>query len=93
MINLRILERTEHAYKNLEAVCGMLNALCKTDTIYTVGVTYFDYGQNWKWTTILNNKGVQVLNPREWEEIYVAETAHDLALIVEGIRADKYFHE
>ena len=57
----RILNKEEQAYKNMEAVCGILNALCKTDTVYTVGVTYLDFGQDWKWTTILNNKGVQIL--------------------------------
>ena len=89
----RILNREEQAYKNMVAVCGILNALCKTDTVYTVGVTYLDFGQDWKWTTILNNKGVQVLNPREWEEIALAETSSDLAHIVDGIRGDKYFSE
>ena len=89
----RILNREEQAYKNMEAVCGILNALCKTDTIYKVGITYLDYGQDWKWTTILNNKGVQILNPREWAEIEVATTANDLVRIVEGIRGDKYFSE
>lgn len=89
----RILNKEEQAYKNMEAVCGILNALCKTDTVYTVGVTYLDFGQDWKWTTILNNKGVQILNPREWQEIEVATTANDLVRIVEGIRGDKYFSE
>ena len=89
----RILKREEQAYKNMEAVCGILNALCKTDTVYTVGITYLDFGQDWKWTTILNNKGVQILNPREWKEIEVADTVHDLVRIVEGIRGDKYFSE
>ena len=89
----RILNKEEQAYKNMEAVCGILNALCKTDTVYTVGVTYLDFGQDWKWTTILNNKGVQILNPREWTEIEVATTANDLVRIVEGIRGDKYFSE
>lgn len=93
MGNERILNKEEQAYKNMEAVCGVLNALCKTDTVYTVGITYLDFGQDWKWTTILNNKGVQILNPREWGEIEVAETVHDLARIVEGIRGDKYFSE
>ena len=89
----RILNKEEQAYKNMEAICGVLNALCKTDTVYTVGVTYLDYGQDWKWTTILNNKGVQVLNPREWAEIEVADTVHDLMRIVEEIRNGKYFEE
>ena len=93
MTHYRVLTEDEHAYKNMEAVCGILNALCKTDTVYTVGVTYLDLGQDWKWTTILNSKGVQILNPREWAEIEVANTANDLVKIVDGIRAGKYFSE
>lgn len=93
MGKLRILEKTEQAYKNMEAVCGILNALCKTDTVYTVGVTYFDFGQDWKWTTIINSHGTQILSPREWEEIEKALTIADLAFITENIRNGKYFRE
>ena len=93
MTHYRVLKEDEQAYKNLEAVCGILNAMCKTDTLYKVGVTYLDYGQDWKWTTILNNKGVQVLNPADWERIENADTIHALAKITEDIRAGKYFSE
>lgn len=93
MGKLRILEKNEQAYKNMEAVCGILNALCKTDTVYTVGITYFDFGQNWKWTTIINNHQTQILYPREWERIEVAETLQDLMQIVNDIRNGKYFRE
>ena len=93
MGNLRILEKTEQAYKNMEAVCAMLNALCKTDTEYWVGETWFDHGQGWRWTTIINNHRTQVLNPREWEEIEVAQTGADLVRITDAIRNGKYFRE
>ena len=93
MSNYRVLNKEEQAYKNLVAVCGMLNALCKTDTRYWVDITYLDYGQNWKWTTIINNNGVQILCPRDWERIEIAETANELAKITEDIRAGKYFRE
>ncbi len=89
----RLLNREEQAYKNLQAVCGILNALCKTDTIYTVAPTYLDYGQDWKWTTIINNKGVQILSPRQWGEIEIAETANDLLRIADDIRNGEYFRE
>ena len=93
MAHYRVLKEDEQAYKNLEAVCGILNAMCKTDTIYKVAVTYLDYGQDWKWTTIVNNKGVQILCPRDWERIEGARTVYMLAKITEDIRADKYFKE
>lgn len=89
----RLLNREEQAYKNLQAVCGILNALCKTDTVYTVAPTYLDYGQDWKWTTIINNKGVQILSPRQWEEIELANTANDLLRITNDIRNGEYFRE
>jgi hypothetical protein len=93
MGTLRTLDRTEKAYNNMEVVCGLLNTLCKTETTYRVGVTYFDYGQDWKWTTIINSRGVQVLCPRDWEQIVVADTVTELARITEVIRNDKYFKE
>ena len=93
MTHYRVLNKDEQTYKNLEVVCGILNALCKTDTIYKVGITYLDFGQDWKWTTILNNKGVQVLSPAEWEKIELADTAYELANIANEIRAGKYFSE
>ena len=93
MANLKILEREDRAYKNMEAVCALLNAVCRTDTTYRVDVTYFDYGQNWKWTTIINSLGVQILSPREWEQIVTAETVLELAQIVDAIRKDRFFRE
>lgn len=93
MAHYRVLEKTEQAYKNMEAVCAMLNALCQTDTEYRVEVTYLDYGQDWKWTTIVNNKGVQVLCPRDWEYIEWANTVDLLARVTNEIRTGKYFRE
>ena len=93
MAHLRILDKDERAYKNMQVVCDFLNALCETDTVYEIRNVYFDFGQNWWWTTICNNKGVQVLNPREWEEIENARQAVELATITDNIRADKYFRE
>ena len=59
---------------------------------YRVGVTYFDYGQGWEWTTILcdaagdNLGGYQALNPREHEEILTG----DIEAAVASVFADKY---
>ena len=91
--SLRVLEKGEQAYKNMEAVCAILNALCKTDTKYWVGETWFDYGQGWRWTTIINSRQTQILYPSEWEAIEKALTVADLAFITENIRNGKYFRE
>ena len=93
MSKLRILDKTEQAYKNMEAVCAMLNALCKTDTKYWVDVTWWDFGAGIKWTTIVNNHKTQILYPREWERIEAAETAQDIADIVNYIRNGDCFRE
>lgn len=93
MAHLRVVTGKEQTYKNLQVVCAMLNALCKTNTEYRVADCYFDLGQGWLWTTILNNKGVQVLSPREWEEIENATTITKLGIITDEIRAGKYFRE
>ena len=93
MTKLRRLEKVERAYQNMQVVCDFLNALCETDTEYEIRDVYFDLGQEWWWTTICNNKGVQVLDPVEWRAIAEARQAVELAYITDEIRADKYFHE
>lgn len=98
-MNERILNPREKAYLNMTAVAAMLNALKPMDKniSYVVGDTYLDFGQDWKWTTIIRKGGewgdVQILYPAEWQEIVMAETARDFADIVNGIRSEKYFHE
>ena len=93
METLRILRDGERAYRNMEAVCAILNALCETDTVYEVGNTYFDFGAGIKWTTIINNHKTQILYPVHWERIVTAETARELADIVDFIREGKFFSE
>ena len=93
-MELTILEKGTQAYKNMEAVCAMMNALCNTgNTYYFVGETYFDYGAGIKWTTIINNHQTQILYPVDYERIVLATTAQDLADAVKKIREDKYFTE
>lgn len=98
-MNERILNPCEKAYLNMTAVTAMLNALKPMDKniSYVVGDTYLDFGQDWKWTTILRKGGewgdVQILYPAEWQEIVLAETAQDFADIVNEIRSGEYFRE
>lgn len=86
-------------YKKLEAVAKMLEALSPNNVEYEVDDTYFDFGQGWKWTTILayDSKGVirryQAINPREWGNILLAENEKDLAEIVTNIRNGKFFND
>ena len=91
----KTLKVNSDGYKNLEMVAAMLEYESPNNTIYTVQDVYFDYGQNWMWTTItsIGDKwgGVQVLNPREWEDIMLADSLEELVKIVRDIRSDKFF--
>lgn len=93
MANPRRVEIGSREYKNLEAVAKMLEAVSPNEAIYEVSDCYFDYGQNWMWTTILRFgfRECQILSPRQWEEILLADGIAELAEVAENIRNDKYF--
>jgi len=65
---------------------------------YYVGETYFDFGQDWKWTTVLCSTGeggvcgsYQALNPREQAEILDSDgSLESISKIVDGILSDKF---
>ena len=63
-------------YKRLEEAAATLTAASPNGTIYTVEETYFDYGQNWKWTTIIARKP----NGSTWQAL----CPRDHALILNG---------
>ena len=62
---------------------------------YYVDETYFDYGQDWKWTTVLcaggSFGGYQALNPVEQEEILLSDgSIESIAKIVDMVLSDKF---
>lgn len=77
----------------LNRVAHILTGLSPRGYHYSVGETYFDYGQGWRWTTVLcdggNYGGYQALNPAEQEQIILADIA-DLPRIAHEILTDKY---
>lgn len=96
----RILDKSEKGYKNLVAVAKVLEALSPNGYEYSVEDTYLDYGQDWKWSTIIRHYpeghwcgSVQVLCPRDWKAIVLADSLDDLAKVIEVIRSDKYFND
>lgn len=94
MATERVLKRSESAYKNMEAAARLLSAFSKNGYTYTVEDVYLDFGQDWMWTTITRPSewgGVQVLSPREWQEIVLADSPSALAEAVEGVMDGKYF--
>ena len=88
-----VLERNSVEYKRLVAVAKMLEAFSPNNARYVVRDTYLDFGQNWKWTTIIREEfhECQILSPRQWKDIMNADTPIALTECVEDIRNDKYF--
>lgn len=72
---MRILSEDSKEYKNLMKATSIMNKTAEEMGFkgnYYVGETYLDFGQDWKWTTILYSKGrngFQALYPGEWELI------------------------
>jgi len=89
----RVIRIDEPEYKKLVAVASVLEMLSPNGAKYVVEDVYFDYGQDWKWTTICRKgfEDCQILSPRDWGDVMVIETAEDVALVVDHIRGGKYF--
>ena len=89
MDTIRIYRKDENAYKMLEKACMILTATSATNTTYMVEETYFDFGQDWKWTTIIAHRpdgtSYQALCPRDHEKIIFST---DLLKTITEIKAD-----
>ena len=93
---IREFERDSEEYQKLERLAMCLTLKSPNGFRYRVGVTYFDYGQNWKWTTVLCDNGdawggYQALNPREQDEILFSDGSfEDVCRIADGVLSDKF---
>lgn len=89
----RVISKNEREYKNLEFVAKALEISSPNNAQYIVEDVYLDFGQRWMWTTIVRRgfRECQVLSPREWEEIMLADGVRELAEIAEEIRNGDYF--
>lgn len=69
---IKIYERGSKEYKALEAAAALMSALDPRHNYY-VQTVYFDYGQDWMWTTICTEENYdgsyQALCPRDHELI------------------------
>lgn len=80
-------------HSKLSFVCDKLNILAnfnRENRFYTVENVYFDFGQNWMWTTIVceysNNlkygenfsNSYQILCPNDYSKILEAESTREL---------------
>ena len=80
MSNIRVFDPTESEYKKLQTAVAMLNTF-SDKAVYRMGVIYFDFGQNWLWTTIIVDKGDggYQIYPSQQKAIVEAETMDELA--------------
>ena len=82
------------AYKRLTTAATVLTAVSPKGITYTVEDTYFDYGQDWMWTTLIANDpasvfgSYQALCPRDYELIL---TTDDMLTTLTAIRSDKWW--
>lgn len=90
---IRVFDMDAPERDKLNRMANILTGLSPRGYHYTVGNTYFDYGQGWEWTTVLcdggNFGGYQALNPREQEDIILADIA-ELPRIAQEILTDKF---
>ncbi len=93
MANPRTIEYKTKEYAKLEAVAGMLTSFSPNNAVYEVEDVYFDYGQDWVWTTICRHgyHDCQVLNPRQWETIIMASTIAEIIDAFELVRNGDWF--
>ena len=90
MSAIKVFEHGTVEYARLAAVAAALTELSPKGYNYYVGVTYFDHGQDWKWTTVLCDGGwcgYQALNPREQEDVL---SGVDVIEVANMVLSDKY---
>jgi hypothetical protein len=72
---LRVFKPESEEYNRLQNFADELNNDARFQANYTVEDLYFDYGQNWMWTTIIAHKenerggGWQALTPKNQERV------------------------
>jgi len=87
-----LMEKGSEDYNMLELLALRLTQKSPNHYKYYVGETYFDYGANMMWTTVLCNGdwcSYQALNPVEQETILLYGVSM-LDKLVEDIFNDKY---
>lgn len=90
---IRTFNNGSDDFNKLSIAAKMMRAYSESGYLYYVGNTYFDYGLEWVWTTILcedEESGLswQALSPRDQEEILQSHTPKELGEAVEHIFAD-----
>ena len=92
MNTIRAYEPGTNEHKRLEMAAAIMNIKSPRGYHYHVGDCYFDYGQDWMWTTILCDGsggfgGYQALCPRDHEAIIMG---NNIEAAVDMVFNDKY---
>ena len=68
----------------LEEVAKELTEKSPSGCVYRVEETYFDFGQDWWWTTVIahrkNGDSWQALSPRVQEEVLIGTSPEEVAI-------------
>ena len=90
---INIFSEDSEEYKRLQKACDLLNEKTNENAEFFIKDIYFDYGQKWKWTTIITKDLTtgttwQTLNPRQQEEII---NGKDLNNIVDNVLSSSLY--
>ena len=89
--HIKVFKADSEEYKKLEKAAQLMNILHEEEGRHFVRETYFDFGQDWKWTTIICDKpgsewgGYQALCPRDQELILAATNGDEILAAVQGV--------
>lgn len=81
--NIKVYSMGTPEFVQLERAAALLTGLSPNGWTYFAGDTYFDFGQGWKWTTVLRREQpVQFLTPAEQTKIIEAKNPMQILSIV-----------
>lgn len=94
MSMIKVFARDSREYSALVFAASAMT-LMSSSVVYEVGDTFFDYGQNWRWTTIIatpknRETGWQALSPRQHENILLASSPMEILNALEDWRMGDY---
>lgn len=88
---IKVYPHDSNEFRALETVASELTKRSAAGFTYDVEDVYFDFGQDWMWTTIVvhtpSNESWQTLCPRDHERIIYAQ---DLRPVIDDIKKDLY---
>lgn len=94
---IKQFSRYSREYEKLDRLATFLTAMSPNKFYYYVGDTYFDFGQDWMWTTVIaqkgpgyDNRGYQALSPRAQEAAILAQSDEELERLARQILASDF---